>query len=404
MKKCYLDNVPKIPYKDKWNCDWQNSIGIDIAFEYEGIKGTFKIIGYESRDKVYVEYKGKQYMLYGKYIKKNKIAKIFEKKVEWFYEEGEIIQDHKRKLKILKRKYVEKNKNPNVRNHKYYQYKCLICGYDCTMDDFWANEVDLKAGKGCGCCAGTKVVVGINDISTTLPWAVPYIDDINYVYTHTKTSQKKTDMTCPACGFKKRTSVDKLYYQSFGCPKCSDGYSYPEKFFFNILEQADIKFKYQYGKSDALWCGKYKYDFYLPDYNCIVEINGRQHYEDDWKDYKLQHKIDVAKKKLALNNGVDRYIEIDCRESDKDFIKQSIINSNLPFNVKDIDYNQADKAALTNKLIQTCEIYNTHSDITIKAIAFMIDVSIKTVICYLKKGRELGLCEYRDEIRKKRRN
>ena len=135
-----------------------------------------------------------------------------------------------------------------------------------------------------------------------MPWAVPYIDDINYVYTHTKTSKKKTDMTCPICGLKKNMCVSNLYFQSFGCPKCSDGFSYPEKFFLNILNKLSIKFKFQLNKSDFVWCDKYRYDFYLPEYNCIIETNGVQHYEDGWKKMIFKVKL-INEKELALKNG-----------------------------------------------------------------------------------------------------
>lgn len=174
MRSCNLEKVPKILKMGKEACDWQNAVGLNIPFEYDGLKDSFKIVDFESRDKVYVIYKGKKYMLYGKYIRMGKIAKLFGQTIEWKYSKGDIIKDHvyshDRNLLIIARKYIEENKNPNNRNHKYYQYKCLTCGYDCSMDDFWVNESDLKDGKGCGCCAGTKVVVGINDISTTLPW------------------------------------------------------------------------------------------------------------------------------------------------------------------------------------------------------------------------------------------
>ena len=406
MRKCYLDKIPKILKKDYEMIDWRNAIGMNIAFEYDGIKDSFKIVDYESRDKVYIVYKNKRYMIYGKYIRKGKIAKIFGQKIDWLYSEGDIIQDyvnsHDRNLIITKRRYIENNKNPKYRHHKYYQYRCLKCGYDCIMDNYWINEADLKAGKGCGCCAGTKVVIGINDISTTLPWAVPYIDDINYVYTHTKTSQKITDMTCPICGYKKRISVDKLYYQSFGCPKCSDGLSYPEKFFLNILQQLNIKFKFQLNKKDFVWCDKYRYDFYLPDYNCIIETNGIQHYENGWKKIDLQRKIDKRKRELALKNGIKHYIELDCRYSDKDYIKHSIINSGVPFKINNIDYNEADLKAQRNILIDACKLYESHPEITIKQIALKYNVHVGTIVRYLKKGREIGLCKYRDERKSNR--
>jgi transposase-like protein len=401
MRRCFLDNIPQ--KHNKYN--WEESIGLAVPFEYDGVKDEFIIVKYESRDKVYVQYHNKEYMLYGKYIKQGKIAKIFGKSIEWHYSIGDVIKDHikshDRHLLIKNRKYIDINKNPNYRQHKYYQYKCLICGYDCAMDGSWVNEANLKVGHGCGCCAGTKIVVGINDISTTYPQMLLYLDDINYAYTHTKTSQKITDMTCPICGFKKRTSADKLYYQSFGCPKCSDGYSYPEKFLINVLEQLSVLFKYQLNKKDMNWCGKYKYDFYLPEYNCIIETNGKQHYDKGWGKYERQHKTDIIKKNLALENGIELYIELDCSESDKDYIKQSIINSNLPFDVSNIDYNLADMAAQKNILIEVCRMYAEYPDYTIKKIAELYRIDKNTVVRYLRKGRELGLCEYRDERRSK---
>lgn len=400
MRKCCLDNVPVILKNNNKVINWRNAIGLDIPFEYDGIKDSFKIIDYESRDKVYILYKNKKYMLYGKYIKKGKIAKILGQKIEWNYSIGDVIKDcvnnHNRHLLITARKYVDINKNPKYRHHKYYQYKCLTCGYDCTIDDFWINEADLKTGKGCGCCAGTKVITGINDISTAIPWAIPYIDDIDYVYTHTKTSKKKTNMTCPVCGFKKKMCAANLYFQFFGCPKCSDGFSYPEKFFLHILDQAKIKYKYQLNKSDFKWCDKYRYDFFLPDYNCIVETHGAQHYEDGWKKIDLQRKIDKKKKELALNNGIKHYIELDCRNSNKEYIKCSIMKSNLPFNLSMVDFDKADLGAQKNVLITTCETYKNNPNMTLINIATKYHISLGTVVRYLKKGRELGLCEYRE--------
>lgn len=407
VRKCDLSNIPKIPKNHESAFDWKKSIGQIVPFEYDGIKDSFMIVGFESRDKVYVRYKEKQHMLYGKYIKKGKIAKIFDPVIEWKYKEGDIIQDHvrthDRHIQITKRKYVDICPNPNSRLHKYYQYKCLICGYDCAMDDFWVNEADLKDGKGCGCCAGTKVIIGINDIPTTFPEAVAYIDDKSYLYKYTKTSQKKTMMTCPYCGFKKISSVDKLYFQSFGCPKCSDGYSYPEKFFFSILEQAEIKFKYQLGKFDFEWCDKYKYDFYLPDFNAIIEINGKQHYDNAWHSYERQHQTDIIKKELALKHGIKLYIEIDCSNSEKDYITQSLIKSNLPFSLDNVDFALCDAAAQKNRLRDTCKKFKNNPDILIRELATIEQISEATCRTYLKKGYELGLCPYPFKRKRKKK-
>ena len=47
MRKCCLDNVPIILKNNNKVINWQNAIGLDIPFEYDGIKDSFKIIDYD---------------------------------------------------------------------------------------------------------------------------------------------------------------------------------------------------------------------------------------------------------------------------------------------------------------------------------------------------------------------
>ena len=55
------------------------------------------------------------------------------------------------------------------RNKKIYTCKCMHCGYQ-----YDTQEIIIKNGSGCPACAGIDLVKGINDISTTEPWMVPY--------------------------------------------------------------------------------------------------------------------------------------------------------------------------------------------------------------------------------------
>ena len=171
-----------------------------------------------------------------------------------------------------------------------------------------------------------------------------------------------------------------------------------------MIEQVGIQFKYQLNKSDFAWCDKYRYDFYLPEYNCIIETNGAQHYADGWKKIDLQRKIDKKKKELALQNGIEYYIELNCSESDKEYIKQSIIKSNIPFDISNVDFDKADLAAQKNVLIAVCEIYKNMPNMTLMNIANQYHIHIGTVVRYLRKGRELGLCEYREPMKGNHKN
>ena len=398
MRKCDLSQVPTKKNDTRVIYDWSKAIGLKIPFEYDGLKDFFEIINYESRDKVYIKYNDKTNMLYGKYIRKGKIAKIFDEEIDWKYHIGENIQYNKKGYKTnitITAKYYSKD-NPDFkkgyeRNYKWYQYKCNVCGYDCTMDNFWINEIDLKDGKGCSCCAGIKVIKGVNDISTTASDLMVYLVDKEFGYTHTKTTNKSTLMRCPICGYEKNMQFQKVYFQNFACPYCSDGFSYPEKFLMHVLDKSNIAFKYQLSKSDFNWCDKYKYDFYLPDYNWIIETHGMQHYEDKWCKISLQQKIDKKKKELAVANKIDKYIELDCRYSTKDYIKKSIKESVLNTIIHDIDYDEIDLLAQKSILKEVCLFYDDNRFLTYKQIAQKFNISHQTVYNYIRKGKELGI-------------
>ena len=60
------------------------------------------------------------------------------------------------------------------------------------------------------------------------------------------------------------------------------------------------------------------YDIYLPEQNAFIEINGKQHYQNDYKFFKTEDEFrynkmkDRLKRKFAKQHGI--YIEIDLRK------------------------------------------------------------------------------------------
>ena len=63
-----------------------------------------------------------------------------------------------------------------------------------------------------------------------------------------------------------------------GCPECSKfRTSKGENLIKQILEKRNIKFIHNKNCLDFL--GKLRPDFYLPDYNLIIEYDGRQHFK-----------------------------------------------------------------------------------------------------------------------------
>ena len=89
----------------------------------------------------------------------------------------------------------------------------------------------------------------------------------------------KVWLKCPDCHNERKMNPWYFVKYGFTCPKCGDGFPYPEKFVYGLLKQLNIDFEYQ---KKFNWC-KYElngkqtfgiYDFYLQKYNLIIETDG----------------------------------------------------------------------------------------------------------------------------------
>ena len=163
---------------------------------------------------------------------------------------GDKFKDDKKDLIIIDREYRTTKKN---HNEKWYKYKCNKCGWN----EGWISEYKIEA-RGCSCCCGRTVVKGINDISTTAPWMVKFFSNKNDAYKYTCGSNKKIKTKCPDCGNEKYMIINNLFKKGFSCNKCSDGFSYPNKFMFNVLEQLNEEFV---SECSPIWVEGKFYDF-----------------------------------------------------------------------------------------------------------------------------------------------
>ena len=322
----------------------------------------------------------------------------------------ETFKDDKRNITIIDRKYKYYNNKTN-RKFKFYKYKCNECGWD----EGWIDEYNLLKGIGCSCCKGKTVVKGINDIATTHPELIKYFVNTEDAYTHSIGNDKKVLCKCPCCGYEKEISISNLYHQGISCPMCSDGFSYPEKFMINFLNQLKQNnqlndFIYQYTSKNNKWCGKYKYDFYFikNEESYIIETHGIQHYEvsfkkTDSKTLEEEQENDKIKFELAIDNGIklENYITIDCRKSDLEYIKNNIINSKLNeiFDLSKINWIEIGQYSEKSLVKEVCKYWYIHNNInnaglTTKDLEKVFKLGKTTIIRYLKKGTKLGWCYY----------
>jgi transcription elongation factor Elf1 len=220
-------------------------------------------------------------------------------------------------------------------------------------------------------------------------------------------------LNCPHCN--KDTIVccqDVIRNGKVPCD-CNDGISFPNKFICSILMQLDIDYKaekifdWAFVKSENNKLnGRKIYDFYIPSKNMIIEVHGMQHYSECFskiggRKLVVEQANDKIKKELALSNGIKYYIEIDCRYSELEWIKNSISNSSLPkilnFDTESVDWVECQRFALSNRVKEACNLWNAGLKSTMK-IGENMGFSFNTISSYLKKGSLVGWCDYDSDI------
>jgi predicted transcriptional regulator len=217
-------------------------------------------------------------------------------------------------------------------------------------------------------------------------------------------SCKSTPMKCPNCGRSKSISPNRLLRtHSLGCI-CSDGVSYPNKFIYSLLNQINIEYNPEYTFE---WSDKKRYDIYIPSLNCIIENHGEQHYDNSFKNIdsrtlEEEQENDKQKQELALINSIKHYIVLDCRQSNMEWIQNSVLNSILPkmFDLSHADWIQCHEFACSNLVNIAADLWNR--GMGVYAIVKEMHLSDTTIVRYLKQAAECGLCDYTKENSYKR--
>lgn len=390
-------------YEGKTNC--QAMVGMELELLYKGSVYKVKVLEYikgsSPRSRFVVEYNGQIHnigcsdFINGKF---GGILKLITK--DFKINVGDIFKDDKRDIIITNR---EHRKDKRGINRKWYKYTCNKCNWT----EGWITEDKLLRGYGCSCCAGKTSVLGINTIWDTDRWLCDLGVSEEDAKTHIKRSNKKVTVTCPNCGKTKDITINDIYsHKSIGCSCGGGGNSYPEKFMTSVLDQLNIEYIFQLTKKSFYWCEDKKYDFYIPSLNTIIETHGRQHYEDcTWSKAKDVQENDRIKHELALQNGIKDYIVIDCRFSNKEWIKNNILSSELNelFDLEKINWDKCEEFALSNIVKEVCEYWSRKEDWeTTATLMKVFGLSKFAITNYLKKGAGLGWCEYdaKGEMRK----
>ena len=400
-KKIYLEDFPHYTSGEFANCiNWQSLNNNPIRFEYEDICDIFTVKYFnKTTEKILVEYKGNECWCYRSTFKRNNISRIIGViQGKYRYNIGDLYATNDANFTIVDRKKFDKK--------KMYKYICNNCGFDSRKEtyykgdliDYWVSETNLKNGISCPCCGkkNTYSQPGINDIVTTDMWLVPYFQGgRDEAKRYVSGSVVKKNFICPESNKikNKQMSIYTLHKtKTLACPFCSDGYSYPEKFVACFLQQINEPFETQYSPK---WANGRKYDFYLPNYNLIIEVDGGLGHGKKTFDNKkdlIGKEIDDLKDELAISKGECAVIRINADKSSLEYLKKNILLSlEGVFDMNFIDWNMCEQYALGSLLVKVCNEYN--KDANISNVANKFKISEKTTKRYLNRGFHIGLCK-----------
>lgn len=233
--------------------------------------------------------------------------------------------------------------NPSIKCKKdinYYYKECVKRGIDKPLlnQEYKGNSKKIfhqcKNGhvylqcpssnlRGVGCPDCRKVNNNYyynlwNDLGLDLPTEKL---NINNCYTRIKFKCKMGHV------YTQSVSQHKFY----GCPICSE--SHGEKYIRNYLNKNNIKYESQKKFKDLKDKTYLSYDFYLPDYNTLIEYQGIQHYEPikfngkNNSNFEKQQYHDKLKREYAKSNGyklIELKYTLDTQELVDRYLKRRI--------------------------------------------------------------------------------
>lgn len=272
------------------------------------------------------------------------------------------------------------------------------CGHE------WDMNIDNRTTnlQGCPYCAryNSKILIGFNDIWTTNLELAKLLLNPEDGYKYTQNSGRRVDWKCLSCNEVIRNKrVADIGRYGLSCPKCNDGVSFNEKFFYCILNQLNVYFERQ---SSFSWSEDKRYDFYLPEYSLIIETHGIQHFEESGFSemsgitLEEQQENDKHKYEVAIENGIENYIVIDCRYSELEWIKSNTLNSEIAslFDLSEVDWLECSRYATKSLVVEVCDYWKNNDKPSTDIIAKIFKTSRGTIINYLKQGKKNGWCDY----------
>ena len=180
----------------------------------------------------------------------------------------------------------------------------VLINFNCGHEPHWVCPNHYKKGIGCPKCYGRCPKQAEEEFLNLLRR--------NNHESLTEYINNKTKVLINFnCGHEPHWVIPNSYKSGKRCPKCK--FSKGEKVILDYLTENEFNVVSQY-RIDGY---NYKYDIYIREYNLIVEVHGRQHYEEvvffGRRTLEEERMNDYEKEKLAVSKGYN-YMAIDYKE------------------------------------------------------------------------------------------
>ena len=247
-------------------------------------------------------------------------------------------------LKEIKATYILSGRGCSCEKHKYITNKIVKELNKKEIEDKYPNfEIDYSTFKGnfsdikikCKKCGNyfNRNVSNLKSKNFNCPWcsgryktteqlkkqlADFYGEDFFDFSKIVKNGNNRTplEIICKKCNKSFISNEHELLSKKNNgvrCPFCSSNMSKPEKRIKTFLDKKYVLNKtyfkeYTFDNFKSEKGGHFRYDFYIPSKNLLIEYNGEQHYLPKKKfggikQLKIQRHHDWLKRKYARNNG-----------------------------------------------------------------------------------------------------
>ena len=231
-------------------------------------------------------------------------------------------------IEIAKKVHENKYDYSEVKYERSNKKVCIICP---EHGEFWQTPSKHMAGQGCPECSH---IMRANKMRKT---TAQFIDNANLVHNNKydyskvvyKNAHSKVTIICPKHGEFKQTPHHHLDFH--GCPHCNN--SILENEIQNLLILNNIEFIPQYRDK---WLGKQSLDFYLPDYNVAIEVQGEQHFQ----------KVYYRSKKWTEEKAHNNFQQIQKRDKNK---KDKCLKQNIQLLYYATKYYDCEYDVITDK-------------------------------------------------------